>query len=59
MNELQELISGNIRPEQICVEQLLALAQNYSSPISNEYKLLEISTNILLNHYLKQAQSYL
>ena len=59
MQELQALINGQIQPEQICVEQLVALAKQHTLATTTEYKLLEDAVNIVLIHYLKQAQAYL
>ena len=59
MQELQALLNGQIQPEQICIEQLVALAQQHTLTTTTEYKLLENAVNVVLIHYLKQAQAYL
>ena len=59
IQELQALINGQIRPEQICIEQLIALARQHNLTNTPEYKLLDDAVNIVLIHYLKQAQAYL
>ncbi|MFC6629678.1 hypothetical protein [Acinetobacter beijerinckii] len=59
MQELQVLINGQIQPEQICIQQLVALAKQHTLVSKTEYKLIEDAVNIVLIHYLKQAQAYL
>ena len=59
IQELQALINGQIQPEQICIEQLVALARQYNLTNTPEYQLLDDAVNIVLIHYLKQAQAYL
>lgn len=59
IQELQDLINGQIQPEQICIEQLVALARQHNLTNTSEYKLLDDTVNIVLIHYLKQAQAYL
>ena len=59
IQELQSLINGQIQPEQICIEQLVALARQHNLTNTSEYKLLDDAVNIVLIHYLKQAQAYL
>ena len=53
MQELQALINGQIQPEQICVEQLVALAKQHTLATTTEYKLLEDAVNVVLTYYLK------
>ena len=57
--ELQALINGQIQPQQICIEQLVTWAKQHTSTTTTEYRLLGIAVNIVLLHYLKQAQAYL
>lgn len=59
MQVLQAIISGQIKPEQIEIEQLIALARQPTSMTRTEYRLLEIAVDMVLIHYLKQAQAYL
>lgn len=59
MQALQALIKGRTQPEQICIEQLVTWAKQHTSTTTTEYKLLGIAVNIVLLHYLKQAQAYL
>ena len=59
IQELQARINGQIQPEQICIEQLVALARQHNLTNTPEYKLLDDAVNIVLIHYLKQAQAYL
>lgn len=58
MQALQALIKGQIQPKQIIIETLVVGARQYNSP-TTKYKLLEIAVNVVLVHYLKQAQAYL
>ena len=59
IQELQALINGQIQPEQICIEQLVALARQHNLTNTSEYKLLDDAVHTVLIHYLKQAQAYL
>ena len=59
IQELQALINGKIQPEQICIEQLVALARQHNLTNTPEYKLLDDAVNVVLTYYLKQAQAYL
>ncbi|MBP9788725.1 MAG: hypothetical protein RR884_07980 [Acinetobacter sp.] len=59
IQELQALINGQIQPQQICIEQLVTLARQHTLTNTPEYKLLDDAVNIVLIHYLKQAQAYL
>ncbi|KJV43843.1 hypothetical protein ABFP25_04325 [Acinetobacter indicus] len=56
MHELQALIQRKISPQDINVENLVALAEHYSQPHSAEYKLVELALNIVLASYLEKAQ---
>ena len=59
IQELQALINGQIQPQQICIEQLVTLARQHTLTNTPKYKLLDDAVNIVLIHYLKQAQAYL
>ena len=59
IQELQALINGQIQPEQICIEQLVALVRQHNLTNTPEYKLLDDAVNIVHIYYLKQAQAYL
>ena len=59
MQALQALIDGQIQPELIEMELLVALAKQQSTLTSAESELLEQAVNLVLIHYLKQAQAYL
>mgnify|MGYP005612621001 FL=1 len=59
MQALQALIDGQIQPELIEMELLVALAKQQSTLTSAESELLEQAVNLVLTHYLKQAQAYL
>lgn len=58
MKKLQALIQGELRPEEISLDELLNLAQQYSDENSSEYKLLELATNLVLAYYLEKANHY-
>jgi mRNA-degrading endonuclease toxin of MazEF toxin-antitoxin module len=57
--EMQALVDGQIQPEHIDTERLVALAKQQSTLTSAESELLEQAVNLVLIHYLKQAQAYL
>jgi hypothetical protein len=59
MQALQALIDGQIQPELIEMELLVALAKQQSTLTPAESELLEQAVNLVLTHYLKQAQAYL
>lgn len=59
MQALQALVDGQVQPEHIDTERLVALAKQQSTLISAESELLEQAVNLVLIHYLKQAQAYL
>ncbi|MEF9956215.1 MAG: hypothetical protein RSA22_11070 [Acinetobacter sp.] len=59
MQALQALIDGQIQPELIEMELLVALAKQQSTLTPAESELLEQAVNLVLIHYLKQAQAYL
>ena len=59
MQALQALVDGQVQPEHIDTERLVALAKQQSTLTSAESELLEQSVNLVLIHYLKQAQAYL
>ncbi|MBH2001096.1 MAG: hypothetical protein I8H98_02380 [Moraxellaceae bacterium] len=59
IQELQALINGEIQPEYICIDKLVALARQHTLTNTPEYKLLENAVDIVLIYYLKQAQAYL
>ena len=59
MQALQALIKGRTPPEQICIKPLVTWAKQHTSTTTTEYRLLGIAVNIVLLHYLKQAQAYL
>ena len=59
MQALQALVDGQIQPERIDTERLVALAKQQSTLTSAESELLEQAVNLVLIHYLKQAQAYL
>ena len=59
MQALQALVDGQVQPEHIDTERLVALAKQQSSLTSAESELLEQAVNLVLTHYLKQAQAYL
>ncbi len=59
MQELQALIQGKIPPQVINIDDLIALAERYPQPMSAEYKLLELATNIVLASYLEKAHIHL
>lgn len=58
MKKLQALIQGELTPEEISLDELLNLAQQYSDENSSEYKLLELATNLVLAYYLEKANHY-
>jgi hypothetical protein len=53
------LVDGQVQPEHIDTERLVALAKQQSTLTSAESELLEQAVNLVLIHYLKQAQAYL
>ena len=57
--EMQALVDGQIQPELIEMELLVALAKQQSTLTPAESELLEQAVNLVLIHYLKQAQAYL
>ena len=59
MHALQALVDGQVQPEHIDTERLVALAKQQSTLTSAESELLEQAVNLVLIHYLKQAQAYL
>ncbi len=59
MNELEALLQGQIAPQAVCLNQVVQLAQHYTDPTSTEYAVIDLATNLLLAHYLKQAEEYL
>ena len=59
LQALQALVDGQVQPEHIDTERLVALAKQQSTLISAESELLEQAVNLVLIHYLKQAQAYL
>ena len=59
MQALQALVDGQVQPERIDTERLVALAKQQSTLTSAESELLEQAVNLVLIHYLKQAQAYL
>ncbi len=59
MQALQALIDGQIQPELIEMELLVALAKQQGTLTPAESELLEQAVNLVLIHYLKQAQAYL
>ena len=59
MQELQALLQGQIAPQAVCLENVVALALQHAHPDSTEYEMIDLATNILLTSYLKQAQEYL
>ena len=59
MLALQALVDGQVQPEHIDTERLVALAKQQSTLTSAESELLEQAVNLVLIHYLKQAQAYL
>jgi mRNA-degrading endonuclease toxin of MazEF toxin-antitoxin module len=59
MQALQALVDGQVQPEHIDTERLVALAKQQSTLTSAESELLEQAVNLVLIHYLKQAQAYL
>ena len=59
MHDLQALIDGQVEPEKIDIEQLVALAKQQSTLTPTESELLAKAVDLLLIHYLKQAQAYL
>ena len=59
MQALQALVDGQVQPEHIDTERLVALAKQQSTLTSAESELLEQGVNLVLTHYLKQAQAYL
>ena len=59
MQALQALVDGQVQPEHIDTERLVALAKQQSTLTSAESELLEQAVNLVLTHYLKQAQAYL
>ena len=59
MQALQALVDGQVQPEHIDTERLVALAKQQSTLTSAESELLEQAVNLVLAHYLKQAQAYL
>ena len=59
MQALKALIDGQIQPELIEMELLVALAKQQSTLTPAESELLEQAVNLVLIHYLKQAQAYL
>lgn len=59
MNELEALLQGQIAPQTVCLTHLVQLAQQYTDPNSTEYAVIDLATNLLLAHYLKQAEEYL
>ena len=58
MKKLQALIQGDLEPEEISLDELLNLAEQYSDEYSSEYKLLELATNLVLAYYLEKANHY-
>lgn len=59
MQALQALVDGQVQPEHIDMKRLVALAKQQSTLTSAESELLEQAVNLVLIHYLKQAQAYL
>ena len=59
MQALQALVDGQVQPEHIDTERLVALAKQQSTLTPAESELLEQAVNLVLIHYLKQAQAYL
>ena len=59
MQALQALVDSKVQPEHIDTERLVALAKQQSTLTSAESELLEQAVNLVLTHYLKQAQAYL
>ncbi|TCH64047.1 hypothetical protein [Acinetobacter sp. ANC 4862] len=59
MQELQALIQGKIPPQTINIDRLIVLAEQHPTPMSAEYKLLELAINIVLASYLEKAQKHL
>lgn len=59
MQEIQAIIQGTLAPQAINIQSLIALTKLYNDPQSEEYKLLEIATNMVLASYLEQAQQYI
>ena len=59
MQALQALVDGQVQPEHIDTERLVALAKQQSTLTSAESELLEQAVNPVFTHYLKQAQAYL
>ncbi len=58
MKKLQALIQGDLTPEEISLDELLMLAEQYCDESSSEYKLLELATNLVLAYYLEKANHY-
>ena len=58
MKEVQALIQGTLSPQKADLDQLLAWAEQYPDPQSNEYKLLELALNIVLASYLEKAHKH-
>ena len=59
MNELEALLQGQIAPQAVSLEQLVLFAQQYTDPNSTQCAVIDLATNVLLTHYLKQAAEYL
>lgn len=59
MHELQALIRGHVLIESIDLKRLVELTEQHQDPESDEYKLLDTATNLILASYLEQAQKYI
>lgn len=59
MNELQALIQGKIAPTSMNLQNVIQWAEQYQDPTCDEYKLLELATNLILASYLEQAEKYI
>jgi len=59
MQDIQDLIRGQLPPQAINLDELIAMAEHYPQHTSTEYKLLEIAANIVLASYLDKAQQHL